>query len=51
MVFGFGKKKTQEQTGTSTQKERTVQLGDISGLLSETESPHIIDVINIAKSV
>jgi DNA repair exonuclease SbcCD ATPase subunit len=50
MVFGFGKKKTQGQTGSSTQ-ERTIQLGEIPGLLTEAESPHITDVINIAKSV
>ena len=51
MVFGFGKKKSQEQPITHIQKERTISLEDIPGLIQETESPHITEVINIAKSV
>lgn len=51
MVFGFGKKKSQEQPVTHIQKERTISLEEIPGLIQETESPHITEVINIAKSV
>ena len=51
MVFGFGKKKTQEDTSTSTQKERIVSTEEIPRVLQETQSPHMIESINIAKSV
>ena len=51
MVFGFGKKKSHEQPIAPTQKERTVSLEEIPSLIQETESPHIAEVINIAKSV
>ena len=51
MVFGFGKKKSQEQSADPTQKERTISLDEIPSLLQETESPHITEVINIAKSI
>ena len=49
MVFGFGKKKTQEDT--TTQKERTISIEEIPGILQEIQSPHIIESINTAKSV
>ena len=49
MVFGFGKKKSQEQPITHTQKERTIVLEEIPSLIQETVSPHIIEAINIAK--
>lgn len=51
MVFGFGKKKTQEDTSTPTQKERILSMEEIPGVLQETQSPHMIESINIAKSV
>ncbi|MDE1768936.1 MAG: hypothetical protein KGI28_00090 [Thaumarchaeota archaeon] len=51
MVFGFGKKKSQEQPAPTTEKERTISLDDIPVLLQETESPHVAEVVNIAKSV
>ena len=50
MVFGFGKKKTQEHT-TPTQKERTINLEEIPGILQEIQSPYITESINTAKSV
>jgi len=50
MVFGFGKKKTQEHP-TTMQKEKTVLLEEIPSVLQEIESPHITEVINTAKSV
>lgn len=51
MVFGFGKKKTQEHTTTPIQKERTIQIEEIPGILQEIQSPHITKSINTAKSV
>lgn len=51
MVFGFGKKKTQEHTATPVQKEKTIHLEEIPGILQEIQAPHIIEVINTAKSV
>lgn len=51
MVFGFGKKKSHEQPIAPTQKDRTISLEDIPSLIQETESPHITEVINIAKSI
>ena len=51
MVFGFGKKKTQEHATTPIQKERTVHLEEIPGILQEIQFPHIMESINIAKSV
>jgi len=51
MVFGFGKKKSQKHPIASTQKERTISLEEIPSLIQETESPHITEVINIAKSI
>lgn len=51
MVFGFGKKKTQEDTSIPTQKERTVSIEEIPGILQEAQSPHITESINIAKTV
>jgi len=51
MVFGFGKKKTQEHTATPIQKERTIQVEEIPGILQEMQSPHIIESINTAKAV
>lgn len=51
MVFGFGKKKTQETHTTSAQKERTVSIEEIPRVLQEVESPHIVEAVNTAKSV
>ena len=51
MVFGFGKKKTQEDNVDPTQKERTISIEEIPDILQETQSPHITEVINTAKSV
>ena len=51
MVFGFGKKKTQEHPTSPIQTEKTIILDEISGLLQETEAPHITEIINIAKSI
>ena len=50
MVFGFGKKKTQEQP-TTTENERIINIEEIPGILQEVQSPHITQSINIAKSV
>ena len=49
MVFGFGKKKTQEDI--TTQKERTVSIEEIPRVLQETQLPYITESINIAKTV
>jgi len=51
MVFGFGKKKTQEDNIDPTQKERTISIEEIPDILQETQSPHITETINTAKSV
>jgi hypothetical protein len=51
MVFGFGKKKTQEYPTTPVQKERTILLENIPGILQEIENPHVTEIINTAKSV
>lgn len=51
MVFGFGKKKAQEDISTPTQKERTVSIEEIPVILQEIQSPHITESINIAKTV
>jgi len=51
MVFGFGKKKTHEENIDPTQKERTISIEEIPDILQETQSPHITEVINTAKSV
>ena len=51
MVFGFGKKKTQEHTTTPIEKERIVSLEEIPNILQEIQSPHILEATNIAKSV
>jgi len=50
MVFGFGKKKTQEQPTAPVQNEKTVTLEDIPSMLQEIESPRIVEVISIAKT-
>ncbi|MGI0017331.1 MAG: hypothetical protein ACREA1_01330 [Nitrosotalea sp.] len=50
MVFGFGKKKTQEQPTAPVQNEKTVTLEDIPGMLQEIESPRVAEIINIAKT-
>ncbi len=50
MVFGFGKKKTQEQPTVPVQSEKTVTLDDIPAILQEIESPRVAEVINIAKT-
>lgn len=51
MVFGFGKKKMQERSTAPTEKERTVSLEEIPSILQEIQSPHILETVNIAKSV
>lgn len=51
MVFGFGKKKTQEQPAEGVPKERTISLEEIPPLLRDIESPQIIEVINTGKSI
>jgi chromosome segregation ATPase len=50
MVFGFGKRKTQEQPTIPVQNEKTITLDDIPAMLHEIESPRISEVINIAKT-
>ncbi len=49
MVFGFGKKKTQEQPSAPAQDVRTISLEDIPNLIHGIESPKIVEVIHIAK--
>src|SRR6185312_4568989 len=50
MVFGFGKKKTQEQPTVPVQSEKTISLEDIPGMLHDIEIPQISETINIAKT-
>ncbi len=50
MVFGFGKKKTQEHTTVPVQNEKTITLKDIPSMLQEIESPRTSEVISIAKT-
>ena len=50
MVFGFGKKKTQEHTTVPVQNEKTITLKDIPSMLQEIESPRTSEVIQIAKT-
>jgi len=50
MVFGFGKKKTQEQPTVPVQSEKTISLDDIPGMLHDIEIPQISETINIAKA-
>lgn len=51
MVFGFGKKKTHEQPTVPVQEEKTITLEDIPKMLQEIESPRIVEVINISKTI
>ena len=51
MVFGFGKKKIQEENIDPAQKDRTIAIEEIPDILQETQSPHITEAINTAKSV
>ena len=51
MVFGFGKKKTQEQPTIPVQEEKTITLEDIPKMFQEIESPRIAEVINISKTI
>ncbi len=51
MVFGFGKKKTQEQPTMPVQEEKTITLEDIPKMFQEIESPRIAEVINISKTI
>src|SRR5574337_2224849 len=51
MVFGFGKKKTQEHTTAPPEKERVVSLEEIPNILQEIQSPHILETVNIAKPI
>jgi hypothetical protein len=50
MVFGFGKKKTQEHTTVPVQNEKTITLKDIPSILQEIESPRASEAISIAKT-
>ena len=50
MVFGFGKKKTQEQPTVPVQSEKTISLEDIPSMLHDIESPQISETISIAKT-
>ena len=50
MVFGFGKKKTQEQPTVPVHNEKTISLDGIPAMLHEIETPHIVETINIAKA-
>ncbi|MDC8453070.1 MAG: hypothetical protein LV477_09205 [Candidatus Nitrosotalea sp.] len=51
MVFGFGKKKTHEQPTVPVHEEKTITLEDIPKMLQEIESPRIVEVINISKTI
>jgi chromosome segregation ATPase len=51
MVFGFGKKKTQEQPTIPVQEEKTITLEDIPKMFQEIESPRIAEVISISKTI
>jgi DNA repair exonuclease SbcCD ATPase subunit len=51
MVFGFGKKKTHEQPTVPVNEEKTITLEDIPKMLQEIESPRIVEVINISKTI
>ena len=50
MVFGFGKKKTQEPPTVPVQSEKTISLEDIPGMLHDIETPQISETISIAKT-
>ncbi len=51
MVFGFGKKKTQEQQPTApVQTERKISLEEIPGILDHIESPQLVQAVEIAKT-
>ena len=50
MVFGFGKKKTQEQPTVPVQNEKAISLEDIPGMLHDIETPQISETISIAKT-
>jgi len=50
MVFGFGKKKTQEHPTAPVHNEKVITLEDIPGMLQDTESPRVAEVISIAKT-
>lgn len=50
MVFGFGKKKTQEQPTVPVQSEKTISLEDIPSMLHDIETPQISETISIAKT-
>src|SRR5574340_1035489 len=45
MVFGFGKKKTQEQPTIPVQSEKTISLEDIPGMLHDIEAPQVSKTI------
>lgn len=51
MVFGFGKKKTHEPPTVPVNEEKTITLEDIPKMLQEIESPRIVEVINISKTI
>lgn len=50
MVFGFGKKKTQEHPTVPVQSEKTISLEDIPDMLHDIETPQISETISIAKT-
>ncbi len=49
MVFGLGKKKTEQPT-VPTQIEKTIKLDDIYTMLRQIETPSIENAINISKT-
>lgn len=50
MVFGFGKKKTQEQPTVPVQSKKTISLEDIPAMLHDIEAPQVAETISIAKT-
>lgn len=51
MVFGFGKKKNQEQPANVEPREETITLEGIPEMLQTIESPIVSQTINTAKSI
>jgi predicted nucleic acid-binding Zn-ribbon protein len=51
MVFGFGKKKSQENAASTSQQEKVILLQDVSTFLKEFESPRLSKIIQEAKRI
>jgi predicted nucleic acid-binding Zn-ribbon protein len=51
MVFGFGKKKNDESSGSQTQQEKEIFLQDILSFLNNLESPRLSRIIQEAKHI